>query len=51
MGEKFEWKEGAAAVLLCARCKEPVQTGDNHECKELKNEDSNTQQTEDESRG
>lgn len=40
LGEKVNFQEGTAAILLCARCKEPVIAGNNHECKELKDEDN-----------
>lgn len=41
MGESFNVQEGAAILLLCARCHEPVKAGDSHKCKEIPNEASN----------
>lgn len=37
-GDKIQFEEGASAVLLCARCKQPVQSGTIHECKETLDE-------------
>jgi hypothetical protein len=37
MGEKVNIHEGARILLLCARCKEPVEQGKEHICKENKN--------------
>lgn len=40
VGDSFEIVEGAAALLLCAKCKQPVKAGDNHQCGEDKHESS-----------
>lgn len=45
-GDKFNAVAETRVVLLCARCKQPVAQGDNHECKEIKDENSNTQEPE-----
>lgn len=45
-GDKLELKAGTNVVLLCARCKQPVRQGVNHECKETQNENSSTQEPE-----
>ena len=42
MGESFNVQEGAAILLLCARCHEPVKAGDSHQCKEIPNESNET---------
>ncbi len=41
-GDKMETEDGAAAALLCARCKRSVKSGEQHQCnqEEKRNEDS-----------
>jgi hypothetical protein len=44
--EIFEAEEGAAALLLCAVCKQPVRSGEQHQCnKEKDNEDKEKEES------
>jgi hypothetical protein len=41
--DEFETEDGAAALLLCAKCKRAVKTGEEHQCnqKEIQIEKTN----------
>jgi hypothetical protein len=41
IGEKLNVEEGAAADLLCARCKRPVKAGEAHHCEKENHNENN----------
>ncbi len=47
-GDSFRVETSTAIELLCARCKQPVQTGETHECpiKEREHESTTKEATE-----
>ena len=44
MREQIKIHESAAIMLICARCKIPVEAGDSHQCQEARNESDEMRQ-------